>query len=250
MERDQRSRDTIGKFFIAGASVANLTAAMRNPLLVFALFAFASASARAESWSIGGGIGPFIFGRFVERTVTIRNETSSATTSSRLSAETRPGVEADIERDLTRHLAIRLEATWVRSPLRIKARTGDQGTTIDAGHLNLTTFVVPLVIRFNPNGALRFHVMGGPAYAFYNAHALSSDGSALRIFAGTRARWGGAGAVGVAWWWRSHFAVEWQAQEILTSSPFRVEDFAPVSQGIHIPKPRNGHTTVGIRYRF
>lgn len=222
---------------------------MRYARLSFALLAFVSTSGRAEIWSIGGGIGPFIFGHFVERTVSIRNETGTATTTSRLSAETRPGIAADVERDLTRRLAIRLEATWNRSPLRIKSRTGDQGATIESGHLNLTTFVLPLVVRINPNGALRFDVMGGPAYAFYTVHVRSS-GSALPLFAGTRARWGGAGAVGVAWWWRSNFGVEWQAQEIVTSSPFGVEDFAPVSQGIHIPKPRNGHTTVGIRYRF
>ena len=26
--------------------------------------------------------------------------------------------------------------------------------------------------------------------------------------------------------------------------------FGSSAQGIHIPKPRNGHTTIGIRYRF
>jgi hypothetical protein len=223
---------------------------MRTSGLVFALLTTAFASARSESWSIGGGLGPFIFGHFVERTVSIRNETGTATTTSRLSAETRPGIVADIERDLNSRLALRLEATWIRSPLRIKSRTGDQGASIDAGHINHATLIVPVVIRFNPHGALRFHVMGGPAYAFYNVHARSGGGSTLPLFEGTRARWGGAGAVGVAWWWRSNFAVEWQAQEIVTSSPFRIEDFAPASQGIHIPKPRNGHTTIGIRYRL
>src|SRR2546428_10550288 len=136
----------IGKFFFAGFSVANLTAAMRSTLFIFALIVAASTTARAENWSIGGGTGPFIFGHFVERTATIKNETGSATTTSRLSAETRAGIAADVERDLTKRLAIRFEATWVRSPLRIKSRSGDQGATIDAGHLKLTTFVVPLVI--------------------------------------------------------------------------------------------------------
>ena|SRR5207245_2516147 len=223
---------------------------MRHAWLALAAFAAVSSAARAKSWSVGGGIGPFIFGHFVERTASIRNETSTATTTSRLSAETRAGAAADIERNLNEWLALRLEATWIRSPLRIKSKTGDQGATIDAGHLNLTTLVLPIVIRLNPRGAFRFHVMGGPAYAFYNVHARTSGGSTLPLFEGTRARWGGAGAVGVGWWWRSDFAVEWQAQEIITSSPFRIEDFAPTSQGIHIPRPRNGHATIGIRYRF
>ncbi len=188
---------------------------MKKSLLVLAALAVASSTALGESWSFGAGTGPFIFGHFVDRTATINTEIASATTHSRLSAETRAGGEADIERDLNRWLAVRLEATWTRSPLRIKSRSGDQGVSFDAGHLNVTTLTLPLVLRFNPNGALRFHVMGG-----------------------------------VAWWWRQNFAVEWQTQEIVTSSPFRVADFAPATQGIHIPKPRNGHTTVGIRYRF
>ena len=220
---------------------------MRTALFVFLLFA--ASSACAESWSIGVGAGPFIFGRFVERSVTLHNETGSATTQTRLSAETRAGIEGDIERDLSRRFSIRIEGTWVQSPLRIKSKSGDQGTSIDAGHLNLTTLVVPLVFRINPNGALRFHVMGGPAYAFYNIHRRAAAGTTLSFFEGTRAQWGGAGAVGVGWWWHN-FGVEWQAQEIVTSSPLRAGDFGVAAQGIHIPKPRNGHTTIGIRYRF
>jgi len=237
-------------FSSAGASVAILTAIMKKSLLVLAALAVASSTALGESWSFGAGTGPFIFGHFVDRTATINTEIASATTHSRLSAETRAGGEADIERDLNRWLAVRLEATWTRSPLRIKSRSGDQGVSFDAGHLNVTTLTLPLVLRFNPNGALRFPVRGGPAYALYAVPGRAGGGTTLPLFEGTGGRWGGAGAVGVAWWWRQNFAVEWQTQEIVTSSPFRVADFAPATQGIHIPKPRNGHTTVGIRYRF
>ena len=233
---------------MAGAAVAILTAIMRKALLALAVLA--ASSAHAESWSIGGGVGPFIFGRFVERSITLNNGSSSATTSTSLSAETRAGAEANIEVALNRRFAVRLEGTWVRSPLRIKSRSGDQGTSIDAGRMNLTTVVVPVVFRINPNGSLRFNVMGGPAYAFYDTHRQTSSGTSLPFFEGTRAQWGGAGAVGVEWWWRQSFAVEWQAEEIVTSSPFHAADFGPAAQGIHIPKPRSGHTTIGIRYRF
>ena len=221
---------------------------MRKALLVVAVLV--AATARAESWSIGGGVGPFIFGHFVERSITLHNETGSATTRTRLSAETRAGAGGNIEVDLNRRFALRLEGTWVQAPLRIKSKSGDQGTSFDAGRLNDTTLVLPLVFRINPNGALRFDVMGGPAYSFYDVHRRTTAGSSLPFFQGTRTRWGGAGAVGVEWWWRQSFAVEWQAEEIVTSSPFRAEDFGPAAQGIHIPKPRNGHTTIGIRYRF
>ena len=221
---------------------------MRRILAVF--IAFIASTAYAERWSIGGGAGPFIFGHLVERSITLHNETASATTRTRLSAETRAGVEADLERDISRRFAIRIEGSWVDAPLRIKSASGNQGTSIDAGHLNLTTIVVPLVFRINPNGAFRFHVMGGPAYAFYNLHRRDAAGTALSFFNGTRSQWGGVGAVGVGWWWSRNFGVEWQAQEIVTSSPFRTADFGAAAQGIHIPKPRNGHTTIGIRYRF
>ena len=221
---------------------------MQKTLLALAVLA--AASAHAQSWSIGGGVGPFVFGRFVERSFTLNNGTSSATTTTRLSAETRAGVEANIEAALNRRFAVRLEGTWVRSPLRIKSKSGDQGTSFDAGRMNLTTLVLPLVFRINPNGSFRFDVMGGPAYALYNIHRQTSSGASLPFFEGTRGRPGGAGAVGVEWWWRQSFAVEWQAEEIVTSSPFRATDFGTAAQGIHIPKPRNGHTTIGIRYRF
>jgi hypothetical protein len=221
---------------------------MRKTLLLF--LSLAATGAHAESWSIGGGAGPFIFGRFVERSITLNNGTGSATTQTQLSAETRAGIEADIERDLGRRFAIRVEGTWVRSPLRIKSKSGDQGTSFDAGNLNLTTLVVPIVFRINPNGAFRFQVMGGPAYALYDISRRGAAGTTLSFFEGTRGKWGGAAAVGVEWWWRRNFGVEWLAEEIATSSPFREDDFGITAQGIHIPKPRNGHTTVGIRYRF
>ncbi len=223
---------------------------MRKTLRVLAVIAVFCPALRGDAWSFGAATGPFIFGHFVERTVTINTETGSATTKSRLSAATRPGVAVDLERDLNGALAIRVEATWVRAPLRIKSRSGDRGVTLDAGRLNLTTFVVPLVVRFNPHGTFRFHVMGGPAYALYAVHRRSSEGTSVPLFEGTRSRWGGAAAAGVAWWWSRRFAVEWQAQEIVTASPFRASDVAPSPKGVHIPKPRNGHTSVGIRYRF
>jgi hypothetical protein len=37
---------------------------------------------------------------------------------------------------------------------------------------------------------------------------------------------------------------------IATSSPFRKEDLATPAKGIHILRPKNVHTTVGVRYRF
>lgn len=222
---------------------------MVKTFLALAVAVFSTA-AYGDAWSIGVGTGPFIFGHFIERTQTISNETGSSTTRSRLSAATRAGAAVDIERELSRWFSIRLEGSWARAPLRIKSQTGDQGVSFDAGKLSVTTLVAPLVVQFNRSGAIRFQAMAGPAYALYDVHRRVGGGTTLPLFEGTRSRWGGAAAVGVAWWWNSRVAVAWQAEEIITASPFRAEDVSPSSQGIHIPKPRNGHTTIGIRYRF
>lgn len=221
---------------------------MRTLFVGFALLA--ASTAYADHWSFGAGAGPFIFGHFVERTLTIANETGSATTKSVLSAETRVGATGNVEYDFSKVLAARLEVSWTDSPLRIKSTSGDTGTSIDAGHVNVTTIVLPLVFRLNPNGSFHFDILGGPAYSLYNVHRDTTPAASLPFFEGTRGQWGGAGAVGVEWWWSKRFAAEWQAEYVVTSSPFHIEDFGTSAKGIHIPKPRNGHTTIGIRYRF
>ena len=97
---------------------------MRNALVGLALLA--ASAAHAESWSIGAGAGPFIFGHFVERTNTLSNGTGSATTKSVLSAETRAGASGNIEVDINKVFAARLEVSWTDSPLRIKSTSGSR----------------------------------------------------------------------------------------------------------------------------
>jgi len=222
---------------------------MRKSLL-FAALALACVRAHGEGWSIGAGTGPFIFGGFAERSITIMNEGGTGTTRSRLSAATRPGAVVDLERDLGDRFAFGIQGTWTEAPLRIKSATGNQGVTLDAGHVRVTTFVAPVVLRINPRGTFRFHLLAGPAYAIYNVRRRAAGGVTAPLFDGTRGRWGGAAGAGVGWWWRPRFAVEWQVEDIVTSSPFRATDIAPSGQKVHIPKPQNGHTSVGIRYRF
>ena len=178
---------------------------MLKRIALSALLWLAALPSFAENWSIGGAIGPFVFGRFAERTVVIN--TGTGKTTSRLSAATRPGAAADIERDFNDWLAVRLEAAWTKSKLRLESSAGGTGVTIDSGRVNVTTFVVPVVVRLN-RGSIRFHLMGGPAYALYNMHRRTGAGS-VPLFEGTRGRWGGAGGAGVEWRWsetakRSH----------------------------------------------
>src|SRR5207237_2869369 len=147
---------------------------------------------------------------------------------------TRAGLAVDIERSLGDRFALRLEGTWTRAPLRIKAASGGQGVNIDAGKINVTALAAPLIFRINPRGAFRFELLGGPAYALYDVHRRAAGGVTAPLFQGTRGRMGGAGGVGAAWWWSDRFAVEWQAEDIVTGSPFRATDITPSGQGVHI----------------
>ena len=205
--------------------------------------------ARGDGWSLGAGVGPFVFGYFVQRTTTVITETGSGSTRSRLSAATRPGGSADIERDFNDWLGVRVDASWTRAPMKIKS--GGNGVAFEAGHANVTTFALPLVINLNRHGAFRVHVAGGPAYALYDMKATTGGGNTLSIFNGTRGRWGGVAGAGVSWWLSNRFAVEGEVDDIVTTSPFRRSDFPALNfGGVKIPKTHNVHSTAGIRYRF
>lgn len=203
----------------------------------------------AQQWSFGAGIGPFVFGKFLTRSVTLTNGETTSKVRTTLSASTRAGAAVDIGRDLNSWLGVRAEATWTRAPLRLKSVSGDSGFTVNAGKLNITTIVLPLVVSFNRHGALRFQLLGGPAYAMYTIEGRTTEGASSKLFEGTRSRWGVMGGVGAQWWWSDRFAAEGRIQDIVTSSPMEKEDFGTLS-GIHIERPQHVHTTFGIRYRF
>lgn len=121
---------------------------------------------------------------------------------------------------------------------------------LDAGHIGVTTIVVPLVVNLN-RGDFRLHLLAGPAYALYHGNARAGGGTGFPIFSGTRGRAGGVAGAGAAWWWSNRFGVEGEVSDIVTSSPFREQDVTPApTKGIHILRPKNVHTTIGIRYRF
>ena len=205
--------------------------------------------ARGEGWSLGAGIGPFVFGTFVERTTAIVTESGSGTTRARLSAATRPGGSADIQNDFNDWLGVRLDAAWTSAPMKVKS--GSSGVAFEAGHAYITTLALPLVVNLNRHGAFRVHLAGGPAYALYDMKATTGGGNTLSIFNGTRGRWGGVAGGGVSWWMSNRFAVEGEIADIVTSSPFRRSDFPTLNfGGMKIPKTHNVHTTAGIRYRF
>ncbi len=203
----------------------------------------------AQQWSVSGGVGPFTFGTFAERTLRASTGQGAVSVSTvELTAKTRAGIFGDIQRDIGDRFAVRLEGTFTRSPLAVRSR-GGAGVGLDAGGIYVSTWMLPLVLKINPRGAVRFHVMAGPALATYHISRRVSPGEAIVPFEGTRARVGGAAAAGISWWFHDRFALEGQIADVVTASPFERTDFIAADL-VSIPKPENIHTTVGLRWKF
>jgi hypothetical protein len=223
---------------------------MMKNTAVFALALALTLPLAAQDWSVGVGSGPFVFGDFVERSIRIGNgEGDPGLVTNVLTASTRAGLTVDLERRFSERWAVRLEGTFTNAPLRLeqKGASGD-GSDLDAGDLDVTTFMLPVVFRINPRGALRFHVHGGPALALYHGNAPDIVG-AEPVFEGTQQQWGIAYGGGAAWWISDRLAIEGNLTDIVTSSPFDRDDFANATR-VDIPRPHNVHTTVGVRWKF
>jgi hypothetical protein len=221
---------------------------MRNVLPVLAVLLVFSPPLRADDWSVGVHSGAYVFGDFVERNVrpAASGETIGTVTMT-LSAATRAGLAVDLERAFAPRWAVRLEGTFTSAPLSVEEE-GGEGVGLDAGEVDVTTFTLPIVFRINPRGALRFHIMGGPAYALYRVTGRANV-SGIRPLDETSGEFGLMGGAGAAWWIGERFAVEGNISDVVTSSPFDREDF-PDGPGWSIPRPHNVHTTIGVRYRF
>lgn len=207
--------------------------------LAAALFALAL-PATAQDWSLGVGSGPFFFGDFEERRIRVGTpEGGGDPVTLTLSGATRAGALVDIERAFADRWAVRLEGSFTHSELSIRDESSDDGIHLDAGDLDVTTLALPLVFRINPNGAFRFHLHGGPAMAMYR---MSSDDDSERSN-----EWGVLYGGGVAWWLSEQLAIEANASDITTSSPFEDDEETP---GVTAKRPHNVHTTLGVRWRF
>jgi hypothetical protein len=205
------------------------------------------AALQAQQWSLGGGVGAFTFGNFSERRSRLGNEGSSGSTTTALSAKTRPGVTVNLERDFSDSFGFRLQGTWVDAPIAVKSG-GGSGVALDE-KLDVTTFSVPLVWTINPRGTFRFHLLAGPAYAMYHIRRAAMSPGDEVFFGGNRNRFGAIGGAGLDWWLSNRFAIEGEISDIITSSPIERADYQGVS-GVRIPRPNNVQTTVGLRYRF
>lgn len=220
---------------------------MKTRLLALLLVAVALPLS-AQDWSLGVGTGPFVFGDFLEITLRPGNDQGPENPGTlRLSAGTRAGLAVDLERSFSERFAVRLEGTFTRAPLSVRGE--DDGTELDAGTLDVSTFMLPLVFRINPRGTFRFHVHGGPALALYHVETPENAVGGEPAFEGVKQEWGLAFGGGVAWWLSDRFAVEGNLADIVTSSPIDRENLPDVP-GIDVPRPHNVHTTVGVRWRF
>lgn len=202
----------------------------------------------ADDWSVGVHSGPFVFGDFLERKVRpAAGQPGTGTVTMSLSADTRAGFAADVQRDFSERWGVRLEATFSRGPLTLREE-GDEAIDLDAGELNVTTVTLPVVFRINPKGTFRFHLMGGPAYAMYEFQP--ADGATgVSAIRSTENEWGLALGGGIGWWLSDRFGVEGTITDIVTTSPFDRSDFGD-APGYTIPKPHNVHTTAGLRWKF
>ena len=216
-------------------------------LSTLTLLILAALPAAAQQWTIGVGAGPFVFGKFATRTLRAGNEQPGGpVTRLKLSAATRPGGAVDLQRDFNDRFALRLQTTFTRAPLQVQPESGG-GVSLGAGHVDVTTIGLPLLINLNPHGRLRVHIKGGPAYAVY--HIERESPISASPFVGTRSRFGAMAGAGLIWWWSSRFAVEGEVLDIVTSSPLRKSDFiGPAS--VSIPRSQNEHATIGVRVRL
>ena len=221
---------------------------MKKNAAVLALALALTFPLAAQNWSVGVGTGPFVFGEFVERSLRVgTGEGETGVITLDLTAATRAGLAVDLERSFGERWAVRLEGTFTNAPLRLEQEGAEgDGAEIDAGDLDVATFMLPFVFRINPNGALRFHVHGGPALAIYRANPPDNGQAVLEE---TEQQWGVAYGGGVAWWMSERFAIEGNLTDIVTSSPFDRDDFATATR-VDIPRPHNVHTTVGVRWKF
>jgi opacity protein-like surface antigen len=219
-------------------------------LLTIAALCLAAAPLSAQNWSFGAGAGAFVFGDFIERRMRgpISPDQPSVSTTVTLSAATRAGVAVDLEREFGERWALRFEGAFTSAPLSIKD-SSEEGFSLEAGDLDVTTFMAPIVFQINRGGSVRFHLLAGPAYAIYKPSGRTNSDASISVFNGTRSKWGGAAGVGLGWRLSDRFALEGELTDIVTASPFHRDDF-PDTPGLKIKKPHNVHTKVGVRYRF
>jgi hypothetical protein len=203
----------------------------------------------ADDWSVAIGTGPFLFGKFAQKSQIAGTPESTTNITTSLSAATRAGGLAEIRYGFSDRFAIALESSFSKAPLSERTGSGHSGVDLETAKISVTTLALPIVFRINPRGAFRFHLMGGPAFANYNLRRTPGAPPNF-LFEGSRGRYGFTGGAGLGWWFGEHIGIEGQIADIITSSPIAREEFSVATRGVSIPRLQNVHTTIALRYRF
>lgn len=226
------------------------SAAMTRLFVTISL-ALLAASLPAQTWSASLATGPFVFGDFAETEERLGLPGGNTeVVVHTLSADTRAGAAAGIERHFNDRLSLRFDATWTEAPLAVKTGGGDDAVSIDIADLRVITFALPLVFRFNSGGSFRPLIYLGPALAMYDVDPNVASG-VVPIFRGRREKWGGIAGAGLEWWWNEDFGLRGSVSDLITPSPLERSDFTgPTPGSLEIRDVQNIHTTVGIAYRW
>src|SRR5687767_13670307 len=156
---------------------------MNKNLTISLLLLAIALPASGQNWSIGVRSGAFVFGDFVERRLRpASGDTGEDPVTYTLSAATRPGLAVDLERSL--------------------------------GDIDVTTFTLPIVFRINRNGAFRFHLMAGPAYAIYKFEPPDRT-VPIGVAETTRNEWGAMAGGGITWQLSDRFGIEGSISDIV-----------------------------------
>lgn len=226
-----------------------------KPLFVAVFFLCFTASSLLGDWTLGAAGGPFIFGHFAERSITLGNGETRRRDEYALSASTRAGGRLDLEHNLNDRLAIRLEGSFTQSPLAVKtrssgARPGSGSTSLNVGRTQVTAFALPLVWRLNRGGSIRPFLALGPALVRYDFTRESST-LLVPLFTGSRVRAGVEAVGGAEWWVFRRLAITGDVRDIFTRSPLLESDLQGTRSGaLTLSNVHNVQTAVGLRVKF
>jgi opacity protein-like surface antigen len=217
------------------------------------LFLLLASPALAGDWNLAVGTGPFVFGNFAEKKSTLSNGEQTITVHSSISAATRAGVSAEVERAYNQRFSTRLGATFTRSPISVKSKSSSddpssEGVNLDVGDLNVATIAVTALMRFNRGGSFRPYIAAGPSYALYNME--EGDNDTPPLFTGTRGRFGAVAGVGLEWWWKENIGVRAELSDIYTQRLLKRSDFSGTPQSLELERPHNVHTVFSLVYAF
>lgn len=218
--------------------------------LGFTLLLLATPAA-AQDWAVMGGSGPFVFGDFATSRSRISNGVDTIELEYSLSAATRAGGVAGVERFLNDRLSLRAELSFTQAPVAVKSSGSEEDSvSVGVGDISVAALVFPLTFRFNRGGTFRPFLSAGPAVVAYDLEPERSTRT-VPLFTGTRVRAGAAVSGGVEWWISDKWILRGEVTDIASKSPINDSDFRNTATlRSEITTPHNLHSTLAAVFRF